>query len=84
MLDQAKPLESPEAAHVLDTGLACLVILARVNQCPISPDQILHEYGSSEGPLPQTSLLLAARKIGLKAKAAYTSSDWTRCWSTTA
>lgn len=75
MLDQAKPLESPEAAPVLDTGLACLVILARVNQCPISPDQILHEYGSSEGPLPQTSLLLAARKIGLKAKAAYTSSD---------
>jgi subfamily B ATP-binding cassette protein HlyB/CyaB len=75
MLDQAKPLESPEAAPALDTGLACLVMLARMNQCPISPDQILHEYGSSEGPLPQTSLLLAAKKIGLKAKAAYTSSD---------
>ncbi|MBD1553149.1 type I secretion system permease/ATPase [Pseudomonas typographi] len=75
MLDQAKPLESPETAPTLDTGLACLVMLARVNQCPISPDQILHEYGSSEGPLPQTSLLLAAKKIGLKAKFAYTSSD---------
>ncbi|KPW96895.1 MULTISPECIES: type I secretion system permease/ATPase [Pseudomonas syringae group] len=75
MLNQAKPLEAPKALPILDTGLACLVMLARVNQCPISPDQILHEFGSSDGPLPQTSLLLAAKKIGLKAKAVYTSSD---------
>ena len=72
MLNQAQPLNSPEAVAALDTGLACLVILARINQCPVSPDQILHEFGNSEGPLSESSLLLAAKKIGLKAKVART------------
>lgn len=74
MLNHAKPQEAPKQP-TLDTGLACLVILARVNQCPISPDQILHEFGSSEGQLSQTSLLLAAKKIGLKAKLVQTTVD---------
>lgn len=57
------------SAHTLDTGLASLVMLARFHQVAASAEQLAHEYASG-GALQIPELLLAARKLGLKAKTA--------------
>ena len=51
-----------------DTGLSCLIILARLQGVAANPDQLRHEHGVSGQPLDTTELLLAARDIGLKAR----------------
>lgn len=62
-----------EVSARLDTGLACLVMLARFHQVAASAEQIDHEFGSPDQSLGAADLLLAARKLGLKAKTAQTS-----------
>jgi subfamily B ATP-binding cassette protein HlyB/CyaB len=56
-------------APTLDTGLASLVMLARFHQVAASAEQLTHEFSSGEA-LQVPDLLLAARKLGLKAKTA--------------
>lgn len=65
---------SPEPASLplVDTGLAALLMLARFHHVAASAEQISHEFGSTNQPLGQAELLLAARKLGLKAKAGKT------------
>lgn len=62
-----------ESLERFDTGLACLVMLARLHQVAASAEQILHEFANSGQSLGRPELLLAARKLGLKAKVARTS-----------
>ncbi|THF65229.1 type I secretion system permease/ATPase [Pseudothauera rhizosphaerae] len=51
-----------------DTGLACLVMLARFHKIAAAPEQLAHEYTESGQPFGKAELLLAARALGLKAK----------------
>ncbi|MDA7088638.1 type I secretion system permease/ATPase [Pseudomonas sp. SA3-5] len=54
----------------LDTGLACLVMLARFHNVAASPEQLAHEFAEDGRQFGRGELLMAARKLGLKAKAA--------------
>lgn len=60
---------------VADTGLACLVLLARFHQIAADPDQLAHEFNVSGAPFGRNEILLAARRLGLQAKAVKASAD---------
>lgn len=51
-----------------DTGLLCLVMLARFHGIATEPDQLAHEFGERGQPFSNTDILLAAKKLSLKAK----------------
>ncbi|XXF06922.1 type I secretion system permease/ATPase [Pseudomonas sp. D2-3] len=67
--DSAAPGPAPE----LDTGLACLVMLARFHNVAASPEQLTHEYAEDGRLFGRPEILLAAKKLGLKAKSARSS-----------
>ena len=50
-----------------DSGLACLVILARLHGIAADADQLAHEYQAEGQPFGQTEILLAVKKLGLQA-----------------
>jgi ATP-binding cassette, subfamily B, bacterial HlyB/CyaB len=52
----------------LDTGLQCLVLLARFQQIAADPDQLQHQFGRSDSTLSNQDLVRAARYLKLKAK----------------
>ncbi|MDD5388886.1 MAG: type I secretion system permease/ATPase [Gallionellaceae bacterium] len=56
-----------EAAPLPDPGLACLAMLARFHGISVEPAQLAHEFGDGQ-PFGVTEILLAAKKLGLKAK----------------
>jgi subfamily B ATP-binding cassette protein HlyB/CyaB len=59
---------SPSAVEeVLDTGLICLLILARFYDLPAEGLQLRHQFAQSGQPLSDTDLLRAAKHLGLKA-----------------
>lgn len=64
--------ENPPAR---DTGLACLVMLARFHNIAASPDQLTHEFSDAERRFGRDELLLAAKSLGLKAKIAQSSTS---------
>lgn len=64
MSEQGSHTELP-----LDTGLACLVVLARLHDIAVSAEQLAHEFGPEGRSCAKQELLLAAMKSGLKAKA---------------
>ncbi|WP_216891547.1 type I secretion system permease/ATPase [Pseudomonas putida] len=51
-----------------DTGLICLLILARFHNVAASGEQLAHEFTDGQQAFPAPQLLLASRKLGLKAK----------------
>ncbi len=51
-----------------DSGLASLVVVARLHQLAADPAQLAHRFGSSASPLDATALVRAARWLGLKAR----------------
>ncbi|WP_211442384.1 type I secretion system permease/ATPase [Collimonas humicola] len=53
----------------IDTGLACLVMMARLHGVAADADQLTHELTATGGSLGTTDLLLAAKRLGLQAKA---------------
>jgi subfamily B ATP-binding cassette protein HlyB/CyaB len=55
-----------------DTGLVCLVMLARFHSVAASAEQLAHEFAPVQQPFTSRELLLAARKLGLKAKSVNT------------
>lgn len=57
---------SPE----VDTGLACLVMLARFHNVAASPEQLAHEFAEDGRRFGRAELHIAAKKLGLKAKSA--------------
>lgn len=62
--------EHPESAiqAEADTGLACLVMLARFHNVAASPEQLTHEYLDNGRQFGKTEMLLAGKQLGLKAK----------------
>ena len=53
-----------------DTGLLCLAMLARYHQVAADPDQLAHEFRADGAPFGVTEILLAARKLDLRARRA--------------
>ncbi|KQH73478.1 type I secretion system permease/ATPase [Xylella fastidiosa subsp. sandyi] len=51
-----------------DSALHGLVLLAQFHGIAADPVQIAHDFGRSGEPFDETTLLLAAKKLGLKAK----------------
>lgn len=52
----------------VDSGLACLVTLARYHAVAVTAEQLQHRHGVPGKPLSAADLLLAFRQLGLKAK----------------
>lgn len=69
MTDNASTLEAGERVGeaVIDTGLACLVMLARYHGLAADPDQLRHEFAPDRVPFGVAELLLAAKQLGLSA-----------------
>jgi subfamily B ATP-binding cassette protein HlyB/CyaB len=60
----------------LDSGLACLILLARLHGLPADPSQLQHQFGQSGRSFSDMEIIRAARSLGLKAKRL--SSQWSR------
>ncbi|OAJ51009.1 type I secretion system permease/ATPase [Pseudomonas marginalis] len=60
---------SPGPSAALDTGLACLAMLARFHNVAVSPEQLTHEYVAEGQLFGKAEILLATRQVDLKAKA---------------
>ncbi|TBU90618.1 cysteine peptidase family C39 domain-containing protein, partial [Phytopseudomonas dryadis] len=58
-------LNDSAAPEAVDTGLACLVMLARFHNVAASAEQLAHEYAEDGRRFGKAELLLAARKLGL-------------------
>lgn len=65
-------IEASRSSPVLDTGLICLIMLARFHNIALSAEQLSHELSGSGQALNLQELLLAARKSDLKAKVIHT------------
>jgi subfamily B ATP-binding cassette protein HlyB/CyaB len=59
----------------VDTGLACLVMLARFHQIAADPGQLTHQFKVSGEPFGKNDILLAAKQLGMQAKVVKTSYD---------
>lgn len=59
----------------VDTGLACLIMVARFHQVAADPAQIHHQFGTHDKSLDETALIRATRHLKLKAKAVTASTD---------
>ncbi|MDO9007800.1 MAG: ABC transporter transmembrane domain-containing protein, partial [Thiobacillus sp.] len=59
----------------MDTGLTCLVMLARFHQIAADPEQLAHQFKVSGEPLGRPDILLAAKHLGLQAKPVKTTID---------
>jgi ATP-binding cassette, subfamily B, bacterial HlyB/CyaB len=55
-------------AEASDTGLACLVIIARIHGIPVDPAQILHEFGEPSRSFDTDLIRHASSKLGFKTK----------------
>ncbi|WUR14694.1 type I secretion system permease/ATPase [[Empedobacter] haloabium] len=66
------PGTEPPLPPRIDSGVACLVMMARLHGVAADPDQLAHEFAPPGGTLATADLLLAARKLDLKAKAVRT------------
>jgi subfamily B ATP-binding cassette protein HlyB/CyaB len=64
--DEPPPPGSPPPA---DTGIGCLVMLARLHGVAADPDQLAHQHRVEGRPVGKPELLLAARQLGLHARA---------------
>ena len=57
----------PAPSQEVDTGLLCLLILARYFGIAADGEQLRHEFGLAGKPCGDTEVLRAARHLGLKA-----------------
>ncbi len=69
-----------QATEPKDTGLVCLLILARYFGLPADADQLRHQFGETGRPLGEADLLRAAKHLGLKA--GVVPSEWARLSTT--
>ncbi len=61
------PFQPPIYAMPVDTGLICLLIVARFYDLPADGSQLRHQFVQSGQPVSDTELLRAAKHLGLKA-----------------
>ncbi len=74
--DDAGLSSQQEQAHQPDTGLVCLLILARYFAVPANGAQLKHQFGESGKPFGDADLLRAAKHLGFKA--GVVNSEWPR------
>ena len=67
LLSHSTPAATSGNAGAADTGLTCLLILARFYDLPADGSQLRHQFAQSDQPLSDTDLLRAAKHLGLKA-----------------
>ena len=72
--DEVNATPNPQQPSV-DTGLACLIIMAQLHGVPADADQLSHQYKDRNHTFSQTDILLAAKQLELKAKAVKISFD---------
>lgn len=65
---QPVPAYPDDDARMPDCALAGLVLLAQFHGVPVDAAQLLHQFGRDGEPFDETTLLLAAKRLGLKAK----------------
>jgi subfamily B ATP-binding cassette protein HlyB/CyaB len=77
LVEDAREAPAGQAAHApaLDTGLICLVMLARFHHVAVEPAQLIHEFGQAGLAFGPEEILLAARKLKLKAKLLQTGAE---------
>lgn len=75
MSEQESPRLAAPSSAALDTGLTCLVMLARFHQIAADPDQLAHQFKVAGVHFGKTEILLAAKHLGLQAKPVKTSID---------
>lgn len=63
----SKCATSTDAEMASDTGLICLLILARYHDLPSDGSQLRRQFAQAGQPLTETELLRAAKHLGLKA-----------------
>ncbi len=61
------PESCPAPQPIPDTGLLCLLMVARFHDLPVDGGQIQHQFGQSGQVLSTHQLLRAAKHVGLKA-----------------
>ena len=64
---EVEPGFSTPTVSMTDTGLLCLLILARFYDLPADGAQLRHQFAQSGEVLSDTGLLRAAKHLGLKA-----------------
>ena len=57
--------DTASSQSIPQTGLACLVLLLRIQGIPVDPGQIAHQYGNTIGT---TEMLRCAKDLKLKAR----------------
>jgi subfamily B ATP-binding cassette protein HlyB/CyaB len=67
-MDESPVNTGNTAQPPLDTGLVCLVMLARFHQVAVEPAQVAHEFGQAGIAFGAPEILLAAKKLSLKAR----------------
>ncbi len=69
-------MENAGKERSIDSGLHSLAMLARYHALAVDPAQLAHEFSGSGRVFGETEILLAAKKLDLKAKAVQ--SEWAR------
>ena len=64
----------------LDTGLLCLVNLAKLHNLPADADHLRHAFSNAGQTFTETEIILAGRELGLKVRGL--DSDWKRLTKT--
>ncbi|MCP5406585.1 MAG: type I secretion system permease/ATPase [Chromatiaceae bacterium] len=64
----------------MDTGLACLVTVARLYGLPADPQQLRHSHSESGKTFDERTIILAGKELGLKIRAL--NSHWKRLHKT--
>lgn len=64
-----------ESTPQIDTGLVCLVMVARLHEIAADPDQLAHQFKTDGKPLAKSEILLASKQLGLHVKAVRTESS---------
>jgi subfamily B ATP-binding cassette protein HlyB/CyaB len=68
-MDKTPPAPLPDCGSpASDSGLAALVLVARLHGLPADPDTLAHRHGSGGRPLDGAALVRAARDTGLRAR----------------
>jgi len=73
-------MEREDTTGRTDSGLICLMILARLHGLPADAGQLRHQFGQSGRNFSNIEILRAAKSLGLKAREI--ASDWSRLHKT--
>ena len=61
-------VHAQQSSQGVDSGLMCLVMMARFHNIAVSPEQLKHEFSPLGGVFNKDEILLASRKLSLKVK----------------